>query len=56
MRRWPQECLPGPYLLKLGRHGFEVAIFQCAARTLGQVCLLIVETYNFHVTADSLLF
>lgn len=48
--------LLGPYVLKLDTHGFEVPILQGATATLGQACLLIVETYNFHVTADSLLF
>jgi FkbM family methyltransferase len=48
--------LQGPFLIKLDTHGFEVPILDGAARTLPKANLVIIETYNFKVTADSLLF
>jgi FkbM family methyltransferase len=48
--------LQGPFLIKLDTHGFEVPILNGAARTLPKANLVIIETYNFQVTADSLLF
>lgn len=48
--------LPGPYLLKLDTHGFEVPIFEGALETLKNTELIIVEVYGFNLTKDSLLF
>jgi FkbM family methyltransferase len=39
--------LPGPYLLKLDTHGFEIPVLTGANRVLAQTGLLIIETYNF---------
>jgi FkbM family methyltransferase len=51
-----QRSLPGPYLLKLDTHGFEVPIFEGAVETLKQTSLLIVEVYNFELTQGCLRF
>jgi FkbM family methyltransferase len=48
--------LPGPYLLKLDTHGFEVPILQGAkAHVLRNASIVIIETYNFRILNDSLL-
>ncbi len=51
-----KKGLKPPYLLKLDTHGFEVPIFEGARETLKQTGLIIVETYNFKLTSDSLRF
>lgn len=51
-----QRGLSGPFALKLDTHGFEVPIFEGAARTFGETQLIVVETYNFSLTPDSLRF
>jgi FkbM family methyltransferase len=48
--------LKGPFLLKLDTHGYEVPIFEGASETLCSSSLIIVETYNFKLTSDSLRF
>lgn len=48
--------LAPPFLLKLDTHGFEVPILEGAAAVLRDAHSVIVETYNFHVAQDSLLF
>lgn len=48
--------LEGPYLLKLDTHGFEVPIFAGAQQTLRETALIVVETYNFQLTDESLRF
>lgn len=48
--------LPPPYLLKLDTHGFEIPILNGAMHTLALSSLVIIETYNFRLTADSLKF
>jgi FkbM family methyltransferase len=48
--------LPGPYLLKLDTHGFEVPILQGATRTLENTAVIIMECYNFRIGAECLLF
>jgi FkbM family methyltransferase len=45
-----------PYLLKLDTHGFEVAIFEGAAKTLKETAVIIVETYNFTLCEGCLRF
>lgn len=42
-----------PYLLKLDVHGYELPILAGAAATLNQTRVVIVEAYNFHITAAS---
>ncbi len=51
-----ERQLKPPYLLKLDTHGFEVPIFEGAKQTLQQTNLIVVETYNFNLTSDSLRF
>lgn len=48
--------LPGPYLLKLDTHGFEVPILQGALTTLTEASVLIIECYNFKIAPECLLF
>jgi FkbM family methyltransferase len=48
--------LEPPYLLKLDTHGFEEPIFEGAIKTLTKTNLIIVETYNFDLTPQSLRF
>lgn len=50
------EALKGPFLLKLDTHGFEIPIFNGACETLTKTNVIIVETYNYDVTNDSLRF
>lgn len=47
---------PGPYLLKLDTHGYEVPVLTGASATLAQTSLLIVESYNFTLTPGCLRF
>lgn len=48
--------LPGPYLIKMDTHGFEVPILKGAEIVLTQTEVLIIECYNFKIAPDSLLF
>lgn len=48
--------LPGPYVIKLDTHGYEVPILEGAAETLQKAELVIIETYNFTLTDQSLRF
>jgi FkbM family methyltransferase len=48
--------LKAPYLVKLDTHGYEVPILEGAAETLKNANLVIIETYNFKLTKDSLRF
>lgn len=47
---------PGPFLLKLDTHGFEVPIFEGATQTLAHTNLIIVEVYNFQLMEGCLRF
>lgn len=46
--------LKPPYLLKLDTHGFEVPILEGAKKTIKEASLIIIETYNYKLTDDSL--
>ncbi len=46
--------LSAPYCIKLDTHGFEVPILEGAMETLKQTNLVIIETYNYQLTKDSL--
>ncbi|HZY83003.1 MAG TPA: FkbM family methyltransferase [Cyclobacteriaceae bacterium] len=46
--------LPGPYLIKLDTHGFEVPILEGATESMKNASLCIIETYNYRLTNDSL--
>lgn len=48
--------LPGPYLLKLDTHGFELPILRGAAQTLLQTEVLVMECYNYKIASESLHF
>jgi FkbM family methyltransferase len=48
--------LSPPFLIKLDTHGFEVQILEGARETLLQTNLIVMETYNFPITPDSLKF
>jgi FkbM family methyltransferase len=48
--------LPGPFLLKLDTHGFEVPILQGAIETLKSTEAIIMECYNFKIAPECLLF
>jgi FkbM family methyltransferase len=47
---------PGPYLIKLDTHGFELPILTGAADVLGQTEVIVVECYNFLVSPTALRF
>ena len=46
--------LTGPFLLKLDTHGFEIPILEGAKEIIRNSKLVIIETYNFKLTEDSL--
>lgn len=49
--------LPGPYLVKLDTHGFEVPILEgTLTHVLPNTGLLVIECYNFRIAPGSLLF
>lgn len=48
--------LPGPYLIKLDTHGFEMPILQGATNTLRETNVIIMECYNFKIAPECLLF
>jgi hypothetical protein len=48
--------LPGPYMIKLDTHGYEVPIRLGAKETLRNANLAVIETYNFRIQGSSLLF
>jgi FkbM family methyltransferase len=50
------RALPGPYMIKLDTHGYEVPILRGAKETLRKANLVVIETYNFRVQESSLLF
>ena len=47
--RSAQYSLPGPHLIKLDTHGYEVPILCGATETLRNTNLLVIETYNFRL-------
>lgn len=51
-----QKNLSPPFLVKLDTHGFEVPILKGAKHTLKNTSLIIIETYNFKLAPDGLLF
>lgn len=48
--------LPGPYLLKLDTHGYEVQILKGARAILEETEVIVMECYNFQIAPESLLF
>lgn len=51
-----RRALPGPYLLKLDTHGYELPVLAGAAKALSDTHLVIIESYNFQLTDGSLRF
>jgi FkbM family methyltransferase len=51
------RSLPGPYLLKLDTHGYEIPILEGSRElVLPNAALLVIETYNFDIAPESLRF
>ena len=50
------RALPGPYLIKLDTHGYEVPILLGATKALEQAAVVVIECYAFRIADDSLLF
>lgn len=48
--------LRGPFLLKFDTHGFEIPILRGACETLRNTEVIVMECYNYRISADSLLF
>ncbi len=46
--------LQPPFLIKLDTHGFEVPILEGAKNAIKNAELIIIETYNYQLTNDSL--
>lgn len=46
--------LQPPFLMKLDTHGFEIPILMGASNALKNTGLVIIETYNYKLTTDSL--
>ncbi len=45
--------LPGPYLIKLDTHGYEIPILLGATKALEQAALVVIECYAFRIADDS---
>lgn len=50
-----ERALQGPFAIKLDTHGYEVPILEGARAILSRTALLVIECYNFRLTAQSLL-
>lgn len=48
--------LPGPFLLKLDTHGYEVPILRGAEKILQESSLVVIECYGFRIAPQSLYF
>lgn len=53
-REIEKRNLKPPYLLKLDTHGFEVPILEGAKEIIKNAELVIIESYNYKLTNDSL--
>jgi FkbM family methyltransferase len=51
-----RKGLKGPYFLKFDTHGFEKPILDGAVATLAHTHYVVMETYNFRHTPETLLF
>lgn len=49
-----KRSLNGPYLIKLDTHGFEIPILEGASECLKNASLVIIESYNYKLTENSL--
>ena len=48
--------LEGPFLLKFDTHGYELPILAGAQETLARTSVIVMEVYNFEITAHALRF
>jgi FkbM family methyltransferase len=46
--------LKPPFLIKLDTHGYEIPILEGALKTVKNSNLIVIETYNYKLTSDSL--
>lgn len=53
-REIERRKLESPYLIKLDTHGFEIPIIEGAINALKSAELVIIETYNYKLTNNSL--
>jgi len=51
-----ESNLEPPFIIKLDTHGFEVPIINGAHETLNNTGLVIIESYNFRITKESMKF
>lgn len=51
-----EACAPGPYLLKIDTHGYELPILAGATHVLSQCELIVMEVYNFTIAENMLRF
>jgi FkbM family methyltransferase len=51
-----EKELKAPFFLKFDTHGFETSILNGAKHTLKNTEIILMETYNFKITEDTLLF
>ena len=51
-----ERKLPGPYLLKLDTHGFELQIIEGAEQILRHTALAVIEAYVFRLNERAMLF
>lgn len=51
-----EKKMEGPFLLKFDTHGYEIPILNSAEETLRKTDVIIMEVYNFQITAQSLRF
>jgi len=51
-----EKRMNGPYLLKLDTHGHEVPILNGATDILSDAAIVVIETYNFKISSEALLF
>lgn len=47
---------PIPYLVKFDTHGFEAPILRGSAKTLEKTSVIIMESYNFRISSECMLF
>jgi hypothetical protein len=51
-----EKKLPGPFLVKLDTHGYEIPILRGAKETLKTTNVVIMEVYNFNFTDHAVRF
>ena len=48
--------LKSPFFIKLDTHGYEIPIIEGALDIISKASLIVIETYNFQIAKDSLIF